>query len=109
MMKRIDDLLKELGIYRTYKGYYYIADAIELVMQDASLLLYISKSLYPVVAKHFNTTISCVERNIRTVINCCWESEYVETLEKIAGIRLYRKPKAGEFIDIISKYLIMNS
>lgn len=105
-MKTIDELLKGLGIYRTYKGYYYVSDAIELVMKDASLLLYISKSLYPVIAKHFDTSISCVERNIRTVINCCWESEYASSLESMAGIRLYRKPKAGEFIDILANYLL---
>jgi len=104
-MKKIYDLLKELGIHRTYKGYYYVAEAVRLVMQDASLLLYISKSLYPAVARVYDTTISCVERNIRTVITGCWESEYIKDLESMAGIRLYKKPTAGEFIDILANYL----
>lgn len=104
-MKPIYDLLKELGIHRTYKGYYYVAEAVKLVMQDASLLLYISKSLYPAVARTYDTTISCVERNIRTVITACWDSEYVTDLESMAGVRLYRKPTSGEFIDILANYL----
>ena len=37
-MSRIDDVLKALGIRRTYKGYYYVADAVRLVMEDASLV-----------------------------------------------------------------------
>lgn len=41
-MGRIYDVLRALGIRRTYKGYYYVADAVRLVMTDASRLLYIS-------------------------------------------------------------------
>lgn len=106
-MKPIYDILKSLGIHRTYKGYYYVAEAVRLVMKDASLLLYISKSLYPAIAKVYDTTISCVERNIRTVITTCWEGEYVAQLEHLAGVRLYRKPTSGEFIDILANYLNM--
>ena len=40
-MGRIYDVLRALGIRRTYKGYYYVADAVRLVMTDASRLLYI--------------------------------------------------------------------
>ena len=105
-MGRIHDVLKTLGIRRTYKGYYYVADAVHFVMNDPSMLLYISKSLYPEIARKHDTTINCVERDIRTVIKCCWDSEYVETLEVMAGIPLYRKPTASEFIDILSGYLL---
>ncbi|HAP21101.1 sporulation initiation factor Spo0A C-terminal domain-containing protein [Frisingicoccus caecimuris] len=105
-MSRIDDVLKALGIRRTYKGYYYVADAVRLVMEDASLLLYISKSLYPEIARIHNTTINCVERDIRTVVKRCWGSEYADILESMAGIPLYEKPTSGEFIDILSSYLL---
>jgi two-component system response regulator (stage 0 sporulation protein A) len=105
-MGHIYDVLKTLGIRRTYKGYYYLADAIHLVMDDASLLLYISKSLYPEVARRNHTTMNCVERNIRTVINHCWCGENIDTLEEMAGIALSEKPTSGEFIDILSSYLM---
>ena len=107
-MKSIYDVLKSLGIYRTYKGYYYVAEAVRLVMKDASLLLYISKSLYPAIARVYVTTVSCVERNIRTIITTCWESGNIEQLEKLAGTRLYKKPTTGEFIDILPNYLNLN-
>ena len=103
-MSRIDDVLKALGIRRTYKGYYYVADSVRLVMEDASLLLYISKSLYPEIARIHNTTINCVERDIRTVVKRCWGSEYADILESMAGIPLYDKPTSGEFIDIHVSY-----
>ena len=105
-MGRIDEVLKSLGIRRTYKGYYYVADAVRLVMEDASLLLYISKSLYPEIARLHNTTINCVERDIRTVVKRCWGSEYADVRESMAGIPLYERPTSGEFIDILSGYLL---
>ena len=104
-MKPIYDILKTLGIHRTYKGYYYVAEAVRLVQKDASLLLYISKSLYPSIARVYDTTISCVERNIRTVVTACWESEYATRLEELAGVPLYKKPTSGDFIDILANYL----
>ena len=94
-MGRIYDVLRALGIRRTYKGYYYVADAVRLVMTDASRLLYISKYLYPEIARIHGT-----------VVTSCWQSEYAEVLETMAGIRLYRKPTSGEFIDILSSYLL---
>ena len=105
-MGRIDEVLKSLGIRRTYKGYYYVADAVRLVMEDASLLLYISKSLYPEIARLHNTTINCVERDIRTVVKRCWGSEYADVLESMAGIPRDERPTSGEFIDILSGYLL---
>lgn len=105
-MSPIYNALKALGIRRTYKGYYYVADAVRMVMSDASMLLYISKYLYPEVAKIHETSITCVERDIRTVITCCWRSEYARILESMAGTPLYRKPTSGEFIDILSSYLM---
>lgn len=105
-MSPIYNALKVLGIRRTYKGYYYLADAVRLVMSDASMLLYISKYLYPEVAKIYDTSITCVERNIRTVVTSCWHSEYAKVLESMAGTPLYRKPTSGEFIDILSSYLL---
>ena len=89
-MSRIDDVLKALGIRRTYKGYYYVADAVRLVMDDASLLLYISKSLYPEIARIHNTTINCVERDIRTVVKRCWGSEYADILESMRVSRFMK-------------------
>ena len=105
-MGRIYDVLRALGIRRTYKGYYYVADAVRLVMTDASRLLYISKYLYPEIARIHGTSMNCVERDIRTVVTSCWQSEYAEVLETMAGIRLYRKATSGEFIDILSSYLL---
>lgn len=44
--KIIADLPIELGIKRTYKGYFFLIAALELAITDQKNLLYMSKSIY---------------------------------------------------------------
>ena len=72
--KIIADLPIELGIKRTYKGYFFLIAALELAITDQKNLLYMSKSIFPFIVARYGTTYSCIERNIRTAINACWNS-----------------------------------
>lgn len=47
--KIIADLPIELGIKRTYKGYFFLIAALELAITDQKNLLYMSKSIFPVL------------------------------------------------------------
>lgn len=64
----------------------------------------VTKWLYPEVAKHYDTTWSCVERNIRTAANLAWEHDRVY-LEKMAHMPLTKKPTSSEFIGILVAYI----
>lgn len=64
----VDDLFKELGCSANRRGYDQAAYAIKLVVSDDTYLRYISKRLYPDVAKKFDTTPSRAERNIRHLV-----------------------------------------
>lgn len=44
--KIIADLPIELGIKRTYKGYFFLIAALELAITDQKNLLYMSKSIF---------------------------------------------------------------
>lgn len=59
--KIIADLPMELGIKRTYKGYFFLIAALELAITDQKNLLYMSKSIFPVIASRYDTTYSCIE------------------------------------------------
>ncbi len=104
-MKKIETLIHRLGICSVYHGYHYLSYALELVLHDEEYLLYITKRLYPDIAKHFHTPSAKVERSIRTAITICWNEGNRNLLIKIAGYPLTRKPTAGEFISILSFYL----
>ena len=104
-MKQIFHVLHDLGIKRTYQGYYHLATAIRLVIENEERLLYVHKWLYQEIANLHDTTPFCVERNIRTVKIRCWKSGNRAILETIAGCHLNQIPSNSEFIDILSCYL----
>lgn len=64
----IEYLIRSLGIGATYRGYEYLIYGIRLCLSDENYLLFVSKYLYPDIARHYNTTSYSVERDIRTVI-----------------------------------------
>lgn len=101
---QIKDLLLKLGATPNYAGFYYLAEAIRLCIEDESRLLSITKNLYPATAEYFSVPPYIVERNIRTVISVIWKQNRV-LFEKIAGYKLSRKPTTGQFLSIISFYL----
>ena len=92
----IEYLIRSLGIGATYRGYAYLIYGTRLCLSDENYLLFVSKYLYPDIARHYNTTSYSVERNIRTVIKVCWEHGNKSLLEK---------PTSSEFFDIITAHL----
>ena len=69
MIDRWRKLLLCLGITPNYKGFHFLLTCLELLQNDPMALLQVTKSLYPVVAKHHNTSWRTVERDLRTVVN----------------------------------------
>lgn len=66
-------LLRKLGITANYRGFHYISHAMYLISEDQERLLYVSKLLYPDIAKEYKTDWRAVEHSIRTVINILWK------------------------------------
>ena len=104
-MREIEHLIRSLGIGATYRGYKYLCYAISLCLENEDYLLGISKLLYPTIANTFQTTPSSVERDLRTVINVCWERGNRSLLTTIAMYPLETKPTTGAFLDILIGHL----
>lgn len=100
-MNSAKELPLALGIHGTYKGYHYLVTTLELAIENEDKLYYISKSIFPIVAKKYHTNVHCVERNIRTVILNCWNSPYRNMLQRISPCPLFKPPSVSEFIDIL--------
>ncbi|MCI5509690.1 MAG: sporulation initiation factor Spo0A C-terminal domain-containing protein [Oliverpabstia sp.] len=100
-MNKVKELPLRLGIHRTYKGYHYLVTTLELAATDDHNLLFLSKNIFPIVARKYNTTVYCVERNIRTVIQNCWNSPCREILLEMAPYPLTKIPTVSEFIDLL--------
>lgn len=71
----IMETLKSLGASKTYVGYDYVLFGLILLFQDKRKITGIVKSLYLDIADYYETTWSCVEKNIRWLIKCMWVSD----------------------------------
>ena len=64
-------MLHELGMPSHIKGYQYIREGISLIYNNPSIIGGITKELYPEIAMKYDTTVSRVERAIRTFWSQC--------------------------------------
>ena len=107
--QKVTRMLHELGVPAHFKGYKYLREAIMLGINDISILERITKTLYPTVAKKFDTTPSSVERAIRNAIEVVWSRRGdMENIQKYFGFSVdpnKGKPTNSEFIAMIADKL----
>lgn len=106
-MKNTTEILRKCKITRKYKGYFYLSEAVKIVHEHYDEQIQITKDIYPVIARKYKTTCTCVEHNIRTVIERCWDNEK-EYMEEIIGCRICKCPSNMEFIDCLVCYIWMD-
>jgi len=101
----VTDFIHELGVPAHIKGYHYMRTAIMMVVDDPELLNFITKQLYPEIAKKYYTTSSRVERAIRHAIEVAWGRGKPETINRIFGYTIHEgkgKPTNSEFIAMVA-------
>ena len=106
--KDVTDMIHEIGVPAHIKGYQYIREAIMMTVNDINLLNYITKLLYPTIAKKYKTTSSSVERAIRHAIEVAWNKGQIDVLEDMFGYTISAgkgKPTNSEFIALIADKL----
>ena len=104
----VTKMIQQMGVPAHVKGYQYLRDAIVSVINDVSLLGAVTKELYPMIAKKYNTTSSRVERAIRHAIELAWDRGNIEFMNKFFGytINVDRgKPTNSEFIAMVADKL----
>lgn len=104
LTEQVSGFLLRLGIPKTIDGHVYLAYAIAETIQDQARTDFITKELYPDIARQYSTTASCVERSMRTAVMRCWKSER-EALCEIAGTMLTERPTNSEFIQFVARHI----
>lgn len=105
LQQRITDHIHMIGVPAHVKGYRYIRFAIQRCVEDREMVECVTKSLYPEVARKFNTTASRVERAIRHAIELAWDRGDLDALQKCFGYTvspLKGKPTNSEFIAMVT-------
>lgn len=98
-------LTRDLGIPAHIKGYQYLRSGIVMAVEDNNVVNYITKLLYPAIAKEHKTTSSSVERAIRHAIDVAWNRGNQELLGEIFGSFVYSghdRPTNSAFIAVIA-------
>ena len=81
--REASQLLRRLGANSSYVGFYYVTYGVSQNIQKPELITFITKGLYAEIAIKYQTTVGCVERDMRTVINTIWQHGNRELLEII--------------------------
>ncbi|MCR5481701.1 MAG: sporulation initiation factor Spo0A C-terminal domain-containing protein [Clostridia bacterium] len=90
--------LDSRGISRHLCGYDYLMYAIVLTLGYGDRKVFITKEVYPCIAKHFKTGAAAVERSIRTAVRSGCRT--CSSVEKV--------PSNSAFITEAAAYLKMN-
>lgn len=101
----VTKLIREIGIPAHIKGYQYIREGIIMAVKDPDILNYITKFLYPTIAKKYHTTTSSVERAIRHAIEVAWNRGKLDSMEEIFGYHIgcgKGKPTNSEFVALLA-------
>ena len=100
-------VLHELGIQKMYKGCEYILSSINYINENQETYSPITKVLYVDIAKQYNTSGMCVERNMRNVIEFIWKIEKnEEVIARIFGEYFKdKRPSNMEFLMLLYHYI----
>lgn len=105
---KVTNILHEIGVPAHIRGYNYMREAILMAVEDMDVLNYITKELYPSIAKKCSTTPSRVERAIRHGIEVAWSRGKLDAIDKLFGYTINNhkgKPTNSEFIALIADHL----
>lgn len=106
--QELTSLLNTLGISPKLKGYHYILFSLKQAIDDPKSLEFITKSLYPQIAKKYETTPSSVERAIRYAIEISFDRGNIEVIQEIFGYTVNiskGRPTNSEFFSVLTNYL----
>lgn len=108
--ERISNIFVSVGIPAHIKGYQFLREGIKLAVDNPAIINAITKSLYPTIARRFDTTSSKVERAIRHAIEVAWNRGKIENINSIFGVKVYtssEKPTNGEFIALLADKMLL--
>jgi len=101
----VSNMLREIGVPAHIKGYQYVRTAIMICVEDMDKINFITKCLYPDIAKQYLTTASRVERAIRHSIEVAWGRGNHKIQDEIFGYSINSgrgKPTNSEFVAMIA-------
>ncbi|NLG83644.1 MAG: sporulation transcription factor Spo0A [Firmicutes bacterium] len=107
----VTEMVERLRIPRSFKGYFYLREAIFLTALEPAFITEVTKRLYPRIAEKYATTVKRVERAIRFAIETAWAKGEIELLNELFGPVDERKgrPTNASFIAKAADWVRLDS
>lgn len=105
LVLQIYDLLYQLGVTAHYIGFFHVAYAVRLCVEQPERLLFITKWIYPDVAKRYNTNWRAVARDIKTVGCVIWKQNR-DLLEQLSRRQLTQRPGNAQLLAILASSVL---
>ena len=105
---QLNNIITRLGVPVNLSGYRVIMDAVQLCLNDPTMLHKLFYNLYPALATKHNTTVCAIERNIRHAIQVGWKRGDVKFQEEVFSNTLNpakSNPTNSEFITTVVNYI----
>lgn len=107
MKQEIQRLLYKGGVFQSYRGYAYFEQAVLIAYENPESLLYMCKEIYTPIAVKFNSTVSTVEKDIRTVRDVFMRNGGEKILKEMGFDIFNSHPYPREMIEIFASYFLL--
>ncbi|MBE7076651.1 MAG: hypothetical protein E7374_02030 [Clostridiales bacterium] len=96
--------IKELGVSYKYRGFSYLVDIQDLLINQNAKVKAFYKDVYPYIAEKHKKNECTIERDIRNLIDKLWEPILKNKL--IVFWNKEKKPRCCEFIYLVKNYIL---
>ncbi len=96
--------MTDLGITQNYKGYYYLLDILNIIINEERVVRCFSREIYPALAEKYAIKGNTIERDIRNIINVCWDLKLKFKLKNFWTKD--SRPTCCKFIFLVKNYVI---
>lgn len=101
----IEQTMRKIGMSGTRKGFWCFYWSVVFAMENPMVLYTVSRDLYPLVAETCGMSKSNVERDMRSLVEWCWDYGERDAIREISGRKLVVCPSVGEMVDYVAAYL----
>ena len=95
--ERLVNILLSVGISANLQGYTYLKESIKMVIEDPMTITKVTKVMYPMIAKKYDTTPCRVERAIRHALEVSYNRGKIYNLNLLFGFNIFDK-KSSRFL-----------
>jgi len=109
----LSKMMIKLGLPTHMMGTVILKSAVMMTLETPELVFNLMHGLYPRLAEQFDSTVSCIEHDLRSMITAAWERGTLCQTASILGPAIrHAKPTNGEMIALLTeriKYELLNA